>query len=93
MGPRITPPAADTSAGRRVYLNLSAGARRGHTEPRLGAPQACLRIHSHLGIKLLTLMLLVMFGPAPTHLNLQRPTGRLGNRSEAGEEGESAVKD
>lgn len=30
-----------------------------------GASPACLRIHSHLGIKLLTLMLPVILGPAP----------------------------
>ncbi|CAL8307112.1 unnamed protein product [Arctogadus glacialis] len=38
MGPRITPPAADTSAGRRVYLNLSAGGPPGPHVASSGGP-------------------------------------------------------
>lgn len=57
-------PAANTSAEQRIYLNLPLAleAPRG---PRRGASPTCLRIHSHLRIKFLTLMLLVMLGPAP----------------------------
>lgn len=48
-----------------------------------GASPACLRIHSHLRIKLLTLMLLVMLGPAPIFepINLQEP-GNIGHVGE-----------
>lgn len=57
-------PAANTSAEQRIYLNLPLAleALRG---PRQGASPTCLRIHSHLRIKFLTLMLLVMLGAAP----------------------------
>lgn len=48
-----------------------------------GASLACLRIHSHLRIKLLTLMLVVMLGPAPTFgpINLQE-RGNIGHVGE-----------
>lgn len=48
-----------------------------------GASPACLRIHSHLRIKLLTLMLLVMLGPAPIFepIKLQEP-GNIGHVGE-----------
>lgn len=57
-------PAANTSAEQRIYLNLPLALEvlRG---PRQGASPTCLRIHSHLRIKFLTLMLLVMLGAAP----------------------------
>lgn len=80
---RIRAPAADVSAQRLIYLNLwLAMALLLRASP--GASPACLRIHSHLSIKLLTLMLLVMFGAAPTlepiKLHRQRVAGVTGVR-------------
>lgn len=68
-------PAANTSAEQRIYLKLPLAleALRG---PRRGASPTCLRIHSHLRIKFLTLMLLVMLGAAPV-FNPCRSTATL----------------
>lgn len=49
-----------------AYLFKPAAGPGGPAKASPGASPACLRIHSHLRIKLLTLMLLVMLGPAPT---------------------------
>lgn len=72
-------PAANTSALQRIYLNLPL-ALEVLLRPCRGASSACLRIHSHLRIKLLTLMLLVMLGPAPIFepINLQE-LGNIGH--------------
>lgn len=49
-----------------AYLFKPAAGPGGPVQASPGASPACLRIHSHLRIKLLTLTLLVMLGPAPT---------------------------
>ncbi|KAG7518036.1 hypothetical protein JOB18_022992 [Solea senegalensis] len=47
-----------------AYLFKPAAGPGGPTRASPGASSACLRIHSHLRIKLLTLMLPVLLGPA-----------------------------
>lgn len=66
-----------------AYLFKPAAGPGGPAQASPGASPACLRIHSHLRIKLLTLMLLVMLGPAPIFepINLQK----LGNIGHVGE--------
>lgn len=63
-----------------AYLFKPAAGPGGPARALPGASLACLRIHSHLRIKLLTLMLLVMLGPAPTFgpINLQE-LGNIGH--------------
>lgn len=50
-----------------VYLFKPAAGSGGPAQASPGAWPACLRIHSHLRIKLLTLMLPVMLGLAPIY--------------------------
>lgn len=66
-----------------AYLFKPAAGPGGPAQASPGASLACLRIHSHLRIKLLTLMLLVMLGPAPIFepINLLE----LGNIGHVGE--------
>lgn len=56
-----------------AYLFKPAAGPGSPAQASPGASPACLKIHSHLRIKLLTLMLLVMLGPAPIFepINLQ----------------------
>lgn len=63
-----------------AYLFKPAAGPGGPAQALPGASSACLRIHSHLRIKLLTLMLLVMLGPAPIFepINLQE-LGNIGH--------------
>lgn len=66
-----------------AYLFKPAAGPGGPAQASPGASPACLRIHSHLRIKLLTLMLLVMLGPAPIFepINLLE-LGNIGHISE-----------
>lgn len=70
-----------------AYLFKPAAGPGSPTQASPGASPACLRIHSHLRIKLLTLMLLVMLGPAPIFepINLQelRNIGHVEYKKEA----------
>lgn len=66
-----------------AYLFKPAAGPGGPAQATPGASPACLRIHSHLRIKLLTLMLLVMLGPAPIFepIKLQE-SGNIGHVGE-----------
>lgn len=66
-----------------AYLFKPAAGPGGSVRASPGASPACLRIHSHLRIKLLTLMLLVMLGPTPIFEPInQQEQGNIGPAGE-----------